>query len=169
MTTTLWANGTIRVETGFLALFIAFVIKSEYADASGFTQLLLLGVVGVAAGIGGFVGNALGARLPLSKPETVSILSLAATAVATLVAVLAPGLATAAIVGLVGSTASSLAKVCLDSVIQHELPGGQPGVGVRPERDRAAAVLGVRRRRRPADRRRLVVRRTTASTPSVSR
>ena len=122
MTTTLWANGTIRVETGFLALFIAFVIKSEYAEASGFTQLLLLGVVGVAAGLGGFIGNGLGARLPLSKPETVSILSLAAVAVTTLVAVLAPGLTTAAIVGLVGSTASSLAKVCLDSVIQHELP-----------------------------------------------
>jgi len=122
VTTTLWANGTIRVETGFLALFIAFVIKSEYAGASGFTQLLLLGVVGLAAGIGGFIGNGLGARLPLSKPETVSILSLAATAAATLIAVLAPGLTTAAIVGLVGSTASSLAKVCLDSVIQHELP-----------------------------------------------
>ena len=122
VTTTLWANGTIRVETGFLALFIAFVIKSEYSEASGFTQLLLLGVVGAAAGIGGFVGNGLGARLPLSKPETVSILSLAATAVSTLIAVLAPGLATAALVGLVGSTASSLAKVCLDSVIQHELP-----------------------------------------------
>jgi MFS family permease len=122
VTTTLWANGTIRVETGFLALFIAFVIKSEYVDASGFQQLLLLGVVGVAAGIGGFIGNGLGARLPLSKPETVSILSLAATAVATLVAVLVPGLPSAAIVGLVGSTASSLAKVCLDSVIQHELP-----------------------------------------------
>ena len=122
VTTTLWANGTIRVETGFLALFIAFVIKSEYVDASGFQQLLLLGVVGVAAGLGGFIGNGLGARLPLSKPETVSILSLAATAVATLVAVLVPGLASAAVVGLVGSTASSLAKVCLDSVIQHELP-----------------------------------------------
>ena len=122
VTTTLWANGTIRVETGFLALFIAFVIKSEYTESSGFTQLLLLGVVGLAAGLGGFIGNGLGSRLPLTKPETVSILSLAATAVSTLVAVLIPGLATAAIVGLVGSTASSLAKVCLDSVIQHELP-----------------------------------------------
>ena len=62
VTTTLWANGTIRVETGFLALFIAFVIKSEYTESSGFTQLLLLGVVGVAAGIGGFIGNGLGAQ-----------------------------------------------------------------------------------------------------------
>jgi len=120
--TTLWANGTIRVETGFLALFIAFVIKSQYSGSSGFTQLLLLGVVGAAAGVGGFVGNGLGARLPLNAPETTSILALAAVAVATLIAVLAPGLWTAAIVGLVGSTGSSLAKVCLDSVIQHELP-----------------------------------------------
>ena len=122
ITTTLWANGSIRVETGFLALFIAFVIKSEYTESSGFTQLLLLGVVGLAAGLGGFIGNGLGARLPLNKPETVSILSLAAVVVTTLTAVLIPGLASAAIVGLVGSTASSLAKVCLDSVIQHELP-----------------------------------------------
>ena len=122
VTTTLWANGTIRVETGFLALFVAFVIKREYTEASAFTQLLLLGVVGVAAGIGGFIGNGLGAKLALSKPETVSIWALAATATSTLIAVLIPSLATAALVGLVGSTASSLAKVCLDSVIQHELP-----------------------------------------------
>ena len=41
--TTLWANSTIRVETGFLALFIAFVVKSEFPDVGGFQQLLLLG------------------------------------------------------------------------------------------------------------------------------
>ena len=122
VTTTLWANGSIRIETGFLALFIAFVIKSEYAESSAFTQLLLLGVVGVAAGLGGFVGNAIGARLPLSKPDLVSISSLAAVVLTTLIAALIPGLITASIVGLVGSTASALAKVCLDSVIQHELP-----------------------------------------------
>ncbi len=120
--TTLWANGTIRIETGFLALFIAFVIKSEFTDSSAFTQLLMLGLVGAAAGIGGFLGNGLGARLPLNKPETTSIISLGATVLSTVIAILAPGLVTAAIVGLVGSTASSLAKVCLDSVIQHELP-----------------------------------------------
>ncbi len=122
VTTTLWANGTVRVETGFLALFIAFVIKSEYSEASAFTQLLLLGVVGVAAGIGGFLGNAIGARLTLTKPDLVSIGSLATVALATLIAALIPGLITAAIVGLVGSSASALAKVCLDSVIQDELP-----------------------------------------------
>ncbi len=88
---------------------------------SAFTQLLLLGVVGVAAGVGGFLGNAIGARMPLTKPD-LSIGSLGAVAVTTLIAALIPGLITAAIVGLIGSTASALAKVCLDSVIQHELP-----------------------------------------------
>ena len=122
VTTTLWANGTIRVETGFLALFIAFVVKSEYPTASSFTQLLLLGVVGAAAGLGGFLGNALGARIPLKSPDLTALLALAAVVLTTLVAVLAPGLATAAVVGLVGSTASSLAKVCLDSSLQHHLP-----------------------------------------------
>jgi hypothetical protein len=119
---TLWCNGTIRVETGFLALFIAFVVKSQFAHASAFNQLLLLGVVGAAAGVGGFVGNALGARLPLNHPETMSLYSLIAVICACLVAVLAPGMVTATIVALIGSTGSSLAKVCLDSVIQRDLP-----------------------------------------------
>ncbi len=118
----LWSNSTIRVETGFLALFMAFVIKSQYADANGFKQLLLLGVVGAAAGAGGFVGNALGARLNLSAPEKISLFSLGAVVLAAVIAALAPGLPTAAVVGLVGSTASSLAKVCLDSTIQFGLP-----------------------------------------------
>ncbi len=124
VTATLWANGVIRVETGFLALFIAFVVKSQYPQPahSAFTQLLLLGVVGVAAGVGGFVGNTMGAKLNVANPETASIIALVVVVVATLTAVLVPGLATAAIVGFVGSAASSLAKVCLDGVIQHHLP-----------------------------------------------
>lgn len=121
---TLWANSVIRVETGFLALFIAFVVKSQYPQPAhtAFTQLLLLGVIGAAAGIGGFVGNTMGARMNLTAPEKISLFSLVGVLVATVVAVLVPGLATAAVVGFVGSTASSLAKVSLDSVIQRYLP-----------------------------------------------
>jgi len=119
---TLWANLANRIETGFLALFIAFVVKTEYSHVSGFNQLLLLGIVGAAAGAGGFLGNALGARLHLHKPEVIAGIAVCCVALTTFVAMLVPGLAMGAVVGLVGSTSSSLAKVCLDSVIQDELP-----------------------------------------------
>ncbi len=120
--TTLWANSSIRIETGFLAMFIAFVVMKEYAAESGFFKLLLVGLVGVAAGIGGFVGNALGAKMPLRSPELISLSAVIATLVSTIFAALIPGLAMAAVVGFLGSTASSLAKVCLDSVVQRDLP-----------------------------------------------
>ncbi len=119
---TLWANLANRLETGFLALFIAFVVKTEFAHTSGLNQLLLLGIVGAAAGIGGFLGNGLGAKMPLQKPDMVAGIAVGCVAVTTFVTMLVPGLAMGAVVGLVGSTASSLAKVCLDSVIQDELP-----------------------------------------------
>jgi MFS family permease len=135
---TLWANSVIRIETGFLALFIAFVIKTRYqtmpatptpgvslgagSDDQGWMQLLLLGAIGAAAGLGGFLGNALGARLPLKAPEVVAIWCLGSVIVAVIVAFIAPGLVTSGVVALVGSTASSLAKVCLDATIQQHLP-----------------------------------------------
>ena len=79
-------------------------------------------MVGLAAGVGGFIGNALGAKLPLRSPELISLVSVVVVVVTTGTAALVPGLAMAAVVGCVGSTASSLAKVCLDSVIQRDLP-----------------------------------------------
>lgn len=135
--TTLWANSVIRIETGFLALFIAFVIKTRYqptvattpgvalgaaTDHQGWMQLLVLGAVGAAAGVGGFLGNALGARLPLRAPEVVALWCQGAVILAVITAFALPGLITAGVVALVGSTSSSLAKVCLDATIQHGLP-----------------------------------------------
>jgi len=117
----LWGNGTIRILTGFLTLFVAFVVKAQTETDPG-RQLLLLGIVGAAAGVGSFAGNATGARVRFGRPGTVVLACIgAAVAVATLAAVL-PGIATAAVVGLVGATASALAKVCLDAVIQRDLP-----------------------------------------------
>ncbi|HEY0812498.1 MAG TPA: MFS transporter [Pseudonocardia sp.] len=115
----LWGNAAIRVLTGFLTLFVAFVVKQT--DARPTDQLVLIGIVGAAAGIGSFLGNAAGAR-----PRAVSSVAVlwcvgAAVAVAAVAAAL-PGIATAAAVGLVGAGASGLAKVSLDAVIQRDLP-----------------------------------------------
>ncbi|MFI5584249.1 MFS transporter [Amycolatopsis sp. NPDC051758] len=120
----LWGNGSVRVLTGFLMMFAAFAVKAqtEGTGQTPFMQLLLLGVIGAAAGAGGFLGNALGSRLSFGSPDQVIVGCVAGCVLAALVATLLPGLATAAIVGLVGATASALAKISLDAVIQEDLP-----------------------------------------------
>jgi MFS family permease len=118
---TLWGNGAIRVLTGFLTLFVAFVVKAQ-TETDPRRQLVLLGIVGAAAGVGSFAGNAAGSRRRFGRPDTIVLSCIAAAVTVAVVAAVVPGIATAAIVGLVGATASALAKVCLDAVIQRDLP-----------------------------------------------
>lgn len=117
----LWGNGSIRVLTGFLTLFVAFVVKA-HTETDPRRQLLLLGVVGAAAGAGSFVGNAIGARRRFGHPVTVLLSCIGAAVGVSVLAALLPGIGTAALVGLVAASASALAKVCLDAVIQRDLP-----------------------------------------------
>jgi len=119
--TALWANGTIRSLTGFLMLFAAFVVKQQTEGSPG-EQLVLLGAVGAAAGVGGFLGNAVGARQQFGHPTGLLVGFLSAALTATVVAAVFGGVATAAVVGLVGATASALLKVCLDAVVQRDMP-----------------------------------------------
>ncbi|MGZ4575591.1 MAG: MFS transporter [Mycobacteriaceae bacterium] len=116
----LWGTGTTRVLTGFITLFIAFVAK-VHAD-NGLLYAATLGVVGAAAGLGNFAGNVVGARMHLGKPEMVIIWCAVAALALTIVAAVIPGLATAALVTLVGAIASALSKVSLDATMQRDLP-----------------------------------------------
>jgi MFS family permease len=120
----LWGNGSTRLLTGFLMMFAAFAVKAQTEDSgqSPFMQLLLLGIIGAAAGIGGFLGNVIGSRLHLGRPDQVVVGCVAATLGTTVLATVLSGLATAAVVGLVGASASALAKISLDAVIQQDLP-----------------------------------------------
>jgi MFS family permease len=117
----LWGNGTIRILTGFLALFVAFVIKAQ-TEHTPWKQVALLGLVGAAAGIGNIAGNALGARQHFGKPDQVVLTCVGIVLGTAVMAALFQGIAAAIVVGLVGSTCSSLAKVCLDSVVQRDMP-----------------------------------------------
>lgn len=117
----LWGNGTIRLMTGFLLLFPAFVIKTM-EQHSPTRQLLLLGLVGAAAGVGSFAGNAIGARMQFGKPDQVILGCLAGCVAGGVLAALAGSVTTAAIVALVAAVASALAKISLDATIQNDLP-----------------------------------------------
>ncbi|MGL4306481.1 MAG: MFS transporter, partial [Mycobacteriaceae bacterium] len=116
----LWGNGTIRVLTGFLTLFIAFVAKEH--DAEGIVQLAMIGLVGAAAGVGNFTGNAAGARLKLGRPAVLVLRCTAAVTIASIIVALTGNLIAVAIAALIASGASAIAKVSLDSSIQDDLP-----------------------------------------------
>lgn len=121
----LWGTGAVRVLTGFLTLFVAFVVKEgteQAPDGDPVGQVLVIGMVGAAAGTGLFLGNAVGARSRFDRVEPVVLgAALAALLAATGAAVL-PGVPAAVVVALVASTASALAKVSLDAVVQRDLP-----------------------------------------------
>ncbi|MFC5230088.1 MFS transporter [Pseudonocardia zijingensis] len=121
VTVALWGNGAVRVLTGFLTLFVAFVVR-EQAETDPTRQLVLIGIVGAAAGIGSFTGNAAGSRRQFLKSDAVIMSCVGAAVLISVVAAVLPGIATAALVGLIGAAASALAKVCLDAVIQRDLP-----------------------------------------------
>nr|WP_185993137.1 MFS transporter [Rhodococcus sp. KBS0724] len=117
----LWGNGTIRVLTGFLTLYIAFVAKSK-TDHEPLQQAMMLGLVGAAAGLGNFGGNAAGARLKLGRPALVVLRCTASVWIIAVIAALTDNLMTAALATLIASAASALAKVSLDASLQHDLP-----------------------------------------------
>lgn len=117
----LWGNGTIRILTGFLTLFVAFVVKAQ-AEGSAWRQVVVLVAVGAAAGIGNLTGNALGARQHFAKPDQVILTCLGVVLGAALLAAMIGNVTSAIVVGLIGSACSSLAKVCQDAVIQRDMP-----------------------------------------------
>ncbi|GAB2715205.1 MFS transporter [Nocardia thraciensis] len=118
--TGLWGNGAIRVLTGFLTFYVAFVAKST--EHRPVQQAAMLGVVGAAAAVGNFVGNASGARMKLGRPSLIVVVCAAACTGVALFATITDNLLGAAVAALVASGASALAKVSLDASIQDDLP-----------------------------------------------
>ncbi|MGV9413012.1 MFS transporter [Nocardia sp. NPDC003693] len=118
--TGLWGNGTVRILTGFLTFYVAFVAKAtEHRPAQ---QAAMLGVVGAAAAIGNFAGNASGARMKLGRPTPIVLACTCACVGVAVAAALLNNLIGAAVATLVAAGASALAKVSLDASIQDDLP-----------------------------------------------
>lgn len=124
----LWGNGTIRILTGFMTLYIAFYAKAQ-GSHSGWMQLALLGAVGAAAGVGNAIGNGVGTRLELKNPPKVIVWATTACFVVAVLAAIFGNVLLAVVAGFVASGTSAIGKVCLDSSIQDDLP----------ERSRASA------------------------------
>ncbi|MCW2558597.1 MAG: Major Facilitator Superfamily transporter [Mycobacterium sp.] len=118
--TSLWGNCTIKVMTGFLFLYPAFVAKSH--DASGWEQLRILGLIGAAAAIGNFAGNFTSARLSLGHPAKLVVRATIAVTAVALATAITGNLLMAAFATLVASGCSAIAKASLDASLQDDLP-----------------------------------------------
>jgi MFS family permease len=118
MTTMLRACAGLRMFTGFLTLFLAFLIRSRPLGV--FKPTVDLGVIVAAAALGSVLGTSLGAWLKPRQPEVLAIVSLIAAALIGVVTAVWFSLLTASLAILIANIAQSLSKLGLDSVIQRD-------------------------------------------------
>ncbi|MBY8882478.1 MFS transporter [Streptomyces sp. PLK6-54] len=116
----LQGNAGLRALSGFLTMFLAFMLREH--PLGGLTPAESLGVAVIAAGVGNALGTALGAWLKARGPEviiaTVLIIALATATVAAGWF----GLVTVAAVTAVAGISQALAKLSLDALIQRDVP-----------------------------------------------
>ncbi|WP_148575523.1 MFS transporter [Nocardioides caldifontis] len=115
-------NAGLRLLSGFLTLFMAFLLREEPIPGWEDRPELLLGLVIGSAGLGNSIGIGLGNVLRNVKPQFVVVVVLLADTAAALTAALLYGLATVLVLGLVAGVSQALGKLSLDSLIQSEVP-----------------------------------------------
>lgn len=115
-------NAGLRLLSGFLTMFMAFLLRDSPFPGWEARPELLLGLVIGAAGLGSTIGIALGSLLRSVRPEVAVVLTLLADAAMAVTVAMFYGLATAVLLGVTAGLAQSLGKLSLDALIQREVP-----------------------------------------------
>jgi MFS family permease len=114
-------NAGLRLLSGFLTMFLAFLLRdAPFPGWEAKPELLLALVIG-AAGAGSTLGVALGSTLKVVTPEITVAVTLVAGAAMTVVVAVFYGLLTAVLLGLTAGLAQSLGKLALDALIQRDV------------------------------------------------
>jgi MFS family permease len=114
-------NAGLRMLSGFLTMFMAFLLRAEPFPGWEHRPALLLGLVIGSAGLGSTLGVVLGNVLRRPRPEVTVVVTLLADVVVTVVAAVFYGLPTAVLLGLTAGLAQSFGKLSLDALIQREV------------------------------------------------
>ncbi|MEU5309199.1 MFS transporter [Streptomyces sp. NPDC021562] len=120
VTHALGANAALRCLSGFLIFFLAFLLREH--PLTGESAAVSLGIVGVAAGAGNAVGTAVGSWLRSRAPEVIIVTVVAVVLGTAIVAALFFGAFLVAVLAAVAGFAQALAKLCLDALIQRDVP-----------------------------------------------
>ncbi len=119
------ANTGLRWLSGFLTIFLAFLMRIHpFPGWEDRTTLLLALVVG-AAGVGNALGTVMGSVLKIASPRVVVLATLLIDAAMAVIAAVFFNLLTAVAVGLVAGICQQLGKLSLDSLIQNAVPEGR--------------------------------------------
>jgi MFS family permease len=116
----LQANAALRSLSGFLTLFLAFLLREH--PVGGLSSPASLGLVAVAAGGGNALGTALGSRLRARAPERIITGALVWALGSAAAAAAWYGVVTIAAVAAAAGTCQALGKLSLDAMIQRDVP-----------------------------------------------
>jgi MFS family permease len=121
--TALRCNAGLRMLSGFLTLFMAFLLREKPIDGWEDHKTALLALVLGSVGVGSTLGTLVGSVLKSTRtPEIVVLITLIADAAAAVYAALFFALIPAMILGLTAGLTQSLGKLSLDALIQREIP-----------------------------------------------
>jgi MFS family permease len=116
----LQGNAGLRALSGFLTMFLAFMLREH--PLGGLSGPMSLGAVVIAAGAGNALGTALGAWLKSRGPEVIIATVLIFALSAAVCAATWYSLFTVAGLAAVAGISQALAKLSLDALIQRDVP-----------------------------------------------
>ncbi len=115
-------NAGLRMLSGFLTMYMAFLLRQYPLPGWEGRATLLMALVIGAAGLGNTIGIGLGSALKKVTPSIVVVAALMADAAAAVFAALFYGLLSAVLLGLTAGVAQAMGKVSLDALVQRDVP-----------------------------------------------
>jgi hypothetical protein len=108
-----------RLLTGFLTLFLAFLMREH--PIPGYSGTLVLGLVVAAAGAGNALGTVVGNALRRLRPDRIIAVALLADVAAALAAAFFYSLGALLALGLTAGLVAQLIKLSSDAVVQRDI------------------------------------------------
>ncbi|MCW2806130.1 MAG: major facilitator superfamily 1 [Marmoricola sp.] len=115
-------NAGLRMLSGFLTMYMAFLLRQHPFPGWEHRTTLLMGLVIGAAGLGNTIGIALGSMLRRLTPTVTVVVALLADATAATAAAVFYGLLPAIALGLTAGVAQAMGKLVLDATVQRDVP-----------------------------------------------
>jgi hypothetical protein len=114
------ANVALRGFTGFLTIYLAFLLRE--VPVAGLSPELGIALGAAFALLGGTAGSIVGARVRTGRPDRIVLALVVVAVVAAVLAAVLWGLTTMLLVTLLAGFAQQLGRLSLDAVVQRDVP-----------------------------------------------